>query len=53
METASDQGTGMLAAGETGQAQGSSARARGLWLRADNGLERRWEWHEHVRGRPS
>ena len=53
METALDQGTGTRAAGATGHAHGSSATARGWWLRADNGLERRWEWNGNACGRPS
>ena len=41
-------GSGTPAAGD-GMA-GAWRGAENWWLRADNGLERRWEWHGHACG---
>ena len=41
-------GSGTCAVG--GGRAGAGRRANDWWLRADNGLERRWEWHGHACG---
>ena len=43
----------MLGSGTCTVGGGKAGTGRGVdywWLRADNGLERRWEWHMHACG---